>query len=268
MSRLIFYKQTIRQLITDLDASILVVAGHKNDRDVLLDLGFTNVVISNIDPRITDTEFHPYRFSFQDAHQLTFDDGEFDFVIAHASLHHCSSPHRALLEMYRVARIGLLAIEARDSLTMKLLKRLNLSPDYEWVGVFCMEEGKRGGVNNTEIPNFIYRWTENEFEKTINSVAPYAKHRFIYKYGFAPPGTPGIVRRDWLKRFVIFALQPIYKLFAFFFPKQQNLFACFVRKPILPDDLHEWVTLCEGKFKFNRAWAEKFLSNSPTSRTS
>ena len=35
-----------------------------------------------------------------------FEDGAFDFVVVHQGLHHCHSPHRGLLEMYRVARRG------------------------------------------------------------------------------------------------------------------------------------------------------------------
>jgi ubiquinone/menaquinone biosynthesis C-methylase UbiE len=40
----------------------------------------------------------------QDAENLSYDDRAFDLVVVHAGLHPCYSPHRALLEMYRVAR--------------------------------------------------------------------------------------------------------------------------------------------------------------------
>jgi ubiquinone/menaquinone biosynthesis C-methylase UbiE len=54
-------------------------------------------------------EFAPFSWSFQDAEQLSFEDEAFDYVFVHAGLHHCASPHRALLEMYRVARRGIMA---------------------------------------------------------------------------------------------------------------------------------------------------------------
>ena len=41
-----------------------------------------------------------------------------------------------------------------------------------------------GGVNNTEVPNFVYRWTEREFEKAINSFDPAHRHQFRYFYSF------------------------------------------------------------------------------------
>jgi ubiquinone/menaquinone biosynthesis C-methylase UbiE len=61
-----------------------------------------------------------------DAERLTYGDGSFDVVIAHAGLHHCHSPHRALLEMYRVARKAAIAFESRDSRLIRTAVRLGL----------------------------------------------------------------------------------------------------------------------------------------------
>lgn len=255
--RLQFYEQTVKQLLPNLNASILVVAGGKNDRDVFYRLGFTNVTISNLDTRMNDSEFHPYRWCLQDAQKLTYNDEAFDYVVEHAGLHHCGSPHKALLEMYRVSRIGLIAIEARDSLTMKLLKKINFTPDYEWAGVFYCEKGEFGGVNNTIIPNYIYRWTENEVEKTIKSFAPHAKPRITYRYGCSLPSSIKILNNNYLKKIIISIINPIYRLFIRIFPGQQNLFAFEVLKPVLPDDLHPWLKVQDGEIKWNRAWVEK-----------
>jgi SAM-dependent methyltransferase len=181
-TRISFYKNTINKWILNKNASILVVGGGETDRDVFIDLGFENVVISNLDSRLKGDEFAPYQWNFQRAEELTYDDLEFDFVVVHAALHHCETPHRALLEMYRVAKIGLIAFESRDSLLMNFLEKIELSPTYEHIAVYY-NDGKFGGVNNTEIPNYIYRWTEREIQKTISSYAPFAKHQFLYQYG-------------------------------------------------------------------------------------
>jgi ubiquinone/menaquinone biosynthesis C-methylase UbiE len=47
---------------------------------------------------------------------MAFDDNSFDFAIVHNGLHHCYSPHRGLLELYRVSRQGILVFEPRDTL--------------------------------------------------------------------------------------------------------------------------------------------------------
>jgi len=59
--------------------------------------------------------------------------------------------------------------------------KLNLTQVYEYFGIYL--NGYTGGVNNTKTPNFIYRQTEREIEKTIKSYATNAKHNFKYSYG-------------------------------------------------------------------------------------
>jgi SAM-dependent methyltransferase len=254
-SRLDFYAKTVDRLLRNRAASILVVAGDRADRDVFHQLGFTNVLISNLDARLKGDEFAPYRFSFQDARRLTFADREFDYAVVHDGLHHCSSPHAALLEMYRVARLGVVAIEARDSLVMRLALRLGLTEAYGHAAVLY-NACQFGGVNNTDIPNYVYRWSESEIEKTINAYAPHARHEFRYFYGSALPlmaqlGTGG------LKRGVVGALFALYRAFAWVAPRQQNLFAFYIGKPVLPAALHPWLELSDGRIAFNRGWATR-----------
>ena len=97
-----FYVDTIRKLIDKSvlrrDMKILVVCGGDWDKNALLECGFTNVVISNLDTRMDGHDYLPFQWSFQDAEKLDFDDDQFDVCIAHSGLHHCRSPHGALLE--------------------------------------------------------------------------------------------------------------------------------------------------------------------------
>lgn len=258
ISRFDFSEKVVRELITDLTASILVVAGDENDRDILSRIGFKNVVISNIDTRKTCASiFYPYSWNYQNAHVLTYKDMEFDYVVVNAALHHCSSPHRALLEMYRVARIGVLAFEGRDGFLIRFLRKIGFAQTYEWAGVFCFGGDKSGGVDNTEVPNYVYRWTEREIEKTINAYAPYANHKFIYRYGFSPPTTQNLFKNGSIKRFIISFFLPVYKLCVGFFPKQQNLFGFFIFKPSLSTDLLPWLALKDGCIQRNKEWVQK-----------
>jgi ubiquinone/menaquinone biosynthesis C-methylase UbiE len=253
--RIAFYRNTIDKWIENKNSSILVVGGGDTDYEVLRGLGYTNVVISNLDSRLSGDEFAPYQWSFQKAEELSYAEAEFDFVLVHAALHHCESPHRALLEMYRVAKIGLIAFESRDSLLMQFLVKISLTPDYEDIAVYY-NDGKFGGVNNTEIPNYIYRWTEREIEKTISSYAPFAKHYFLYQYGNDVPAS-AIMERKSLKKIIILLVKPFYQVFVILFPKQQNLFAFCVKKPTLPNDLYQWLQIQKGDIKFNYQWGQE-----------
>ncbi|MGA7305156.1 MAG: methyltransferase domain-containing protein, partial [Rhodothermales bacterium] len=103
-----FVKYLLERLVGDQildrgDAVLCVCAGTA-EREVFAGLGFTNVTISNLDERMTPGSFAPFAWSFEDAQKLSYDDGAFDVVFVADGLHHCSSPHLALTEMYRVAR--------------------------------------------------------------------------------------------------------------------------------------------------------------------
>ena len=138
-----FYSETLRRLLNDgwigLNSSVLVVCGGGYDRDVFHGLGFRRVTISNLDSRLDSrrdgSEFAPYPWSLQDVERLRFEDGAFDFVVVHQGLHHCHSPHRGLLEMYRVARRGMLAFEPRDTRLVRLGVRLGFGQEYEIAAV-------------------------------------------------------------------------------------------------------------------------------------
>lgn len=255
--RYIFAREVISNWIKEIDSKILIVGGGKEDSEIFLQLGFSNVTVSNLDSRMKGDEFKPFQWSYQDAENLDYSDSEFDFVIVHAALHHCQSPHRALLEMYRVAKKGIIAFESRDSFLMRILEKYHFTQTYEHAAVY-FNDGKYGGVNNTEIPNYIYRWTEREIEKTISSYSPYTNHIFQYKYSHDLPSTTGLERNNMIKFLVILIGQPLYKFFSLVFPEQQNLFAFYIQKDSVEQNLHPWLIAKEGKIQFNNDWAKAF----------
>ena len=42
----------------------------------------------------------------------------------------------------------------------------------------------KGGVDNTNIPNYVYRWTEREIIKLLKSYRPDLKHKIFFNYGY------------------------------------------------------------------------------------
>jgi SAM-dependent methyltransferase len=252
-----FYEDVVRRRISDKDASILVCGGGKTDARTFAKLGYRNVTMSNVDTRIDECDYSPYQWKFENAEALSFADGTFDYVVIHAAIHHASSPHKVLLEMYRVARKGMLAFEARDSALMHCLERFNLAVTYEHAAVYY-NDCKCGGVNNTDIPNFVFRWTEREIEKTIQSYAPHCRHTFMYEYGTGFPCAAELEAKGSLKHAFLVTMQPFYWLFTKIFVKQQNLFAFYVAKPSIPDTLFPWLIFDqqEQRIRFDKRWGD------------
>jgi ubiquinone/menaquinone biosynthesis C-methylase UbiE len=256
-----FYKKTIEELVSNKvlnrEMTILVVCGGNTDKQVLQSLGFKNVVISNINNQMNVDEFAPFRWSLQNAEKLDFDDNSFDFCIVHCGLHKCYSPHRALLEMYRVSKKGLFLFEPHDSFFSRLAVRLNLSLEYEHHSVFY---GKfsQGGAENSPIPNFNFRWTEREITKTIRSYAPYGRHTFQFKYDMRINWLQLQNRKNKLFYFIGLCSIPIIKKsFKFLFPKQSNNFSALILKPKLPEDLHPWLKWENNCITLNHDWFDK-----------
>jgi len=213
--RLGFYERVLGSLLEQglltREARVLVVAGGEVDREAFAALGFSDVTVTNL------SEAGDER---QDAEALTYPDDSFDVAVISAALHHCASPHRALLELYRVARRGLVAFEARDSALMRLALRLHVVDEYELTAV--ADNGfASGGVRNTAVPNYVYRWTEREVEKTIASAAPQRRHRFVWFRELELPVS--VLELSGKARWRL-AAQPL-KLVTKVFPKQANLFA-------------------------------------------
>lgn len=243
MERSGFYRRVLDKLLDDgllhREMSVLVVAGGTADRDAFHSLGFERVTISNVDEEVTAESLAPYEWAYQDAESLGYEDGSFDLTVVSAGLHHCRSPHRALLELYRVARVAALALESRDSSLMRLAVRLGAVDEYELAAVAA--HGLRsGGVANTSTPNYVYRWSEREVEKTVASFAPHARHRIRFFREFELPEALVAIDRG-ARANVLRLARPVVSGITRLLPRQANLFAFAIEKPRLPADLQPWM---------------------------
>lgn len=145
------------------DDSFLVVFGGEFDRVVMRLLELNNVTVTNKSNTVDGRQV--------DARLIPFPDGSFDHVVAHAGIHHCSRPHQAVCEMYRIALKSVMFFEAQDSWMMRRAVRLKLTADYEWNAI--LDHGlRRGGVDDLPIPNYVYRWTRREIEKLVRTLDP------------------------------------------------------------------------------------------------
>ncbi len=258
--RYAFVHDTLSKLlaegVVDREAPFLAVAAGEAEKRLFMELGFTKVTLSNLDVRMHADSYAPHAWRYGDAMNLPFEDDAFDMVFVSDGLHHCSSPHRALLEMYRVARLGVIVIESRDNFTMRLANWLNLSPEYELESV-ALEGLAFGGVNNTVIPNHIYRWTERDFEKTINTANPIGEHTFRYFYGLNLPFFHAKAKQSMAKYWIVKVLQPFVWLFTRLFKKQCNTFGLIALKPRIPEDVWPWLIVEDGEITINAPYMRK-----------
>ena len=92
----------------------------------------------------------------------------------------------------------------------------NYAEEFEKTAV--INNNLSGGVDNSDIPNFVYRWTEREVYKLISSYRPQIKHKIKFYYG------------NDVKLFRNFFLKFLFMIFFKVFKKQQNLFAFYIDK--------------------------------------
>ena len=88
--------------------------------------------------------------------------------------------------MYRVAKIGVLFLEPYDSWITRLGVKIGLGQRWEFAAVVA-HGCEYGGVANSAIPNYIYRWSRNDIQKTVECFAPYGEHTYRYFHALRMP---------------------------------------------------------------------------------
>jgi SAM-dependent methyltransferase len=134
---------------------VLVVAGGPFEREMFLELGFGRVTLTNLEGD------QPV-----DARALPYADGQFDLAFIEGALHHVDRPHQAIYELVRVSRRSVILAETQDHWLQRGMLRLGLGEPYELSAVRA-HGGRSGGVNNTGVPNYVYRWGPGELEKVF-----------------------------------------------------------------------------------------------------
>jgi ubiquinone/menaquinone biosynthesis C-methylase UbiE len=245
-----FYVRTLLALkargVLRVEDSVLVVAAGANDRASLLAAGFGNVVISNLDHHQGQTDYAPFKWMRLDAEKIELPDDSFDWVIVYAGLHHLGVPAQGVCEMFRVCRKGIACFEARDSWAMRLALKMSLTTDYELEPAF-LSGGLSGGYRNGPIPNYVYRWTEREFQKVIKSFYPAFQVDFQYYYGLSVALQRLKMARSAVRRGIGILLHGISRVFPAVFPRQGNQFGMVAIKTGI---LQPWLKIEDGQLQF------------------
>lgn len=228
-----FYVDVLRAALRDgalrPDDRVLVVCGGVRDEASLREAGLRNFELSNIGG---DVEV--------DVENLSYPDAAFDAAIVHSGLHHCASPHRGLLEMYRVARRCIILFEPADNFVTRMGQKLGIGQTYEFAAV----QGNRlecGGWRNTSVPNWVYRFTASEIRQTINCSAPFGPHRFRFYYRTRIPWRQLRARRNKVPLIVASAAAPVLRVLDAVGPVASNNLAAVILKPDLPAEKFPWL---------------------------
>tara|TARA_B100001027_G_scaffold73623_1_gene50262 strand:+ start:527 stop:1159 length:633 start_codon:yes stop_codon:yes gene_type:complete len=206
-----FYKENIIKYIISKDSKILVLGADKLDQSLFEELGYTNVIYSNYNDKEEKTKEHYLNILMQD---IKLEDNTFEYCVAHACVHHSSKPHNSILEMCRVASKGVIIIEANDCLLTRLACKLKISEEYEYSAIKANVDS--GGVDNSIIPNYVYRWTEREINKLLKSFEPNKEHQINFRYSHDIK----YINNSFLKF--------VFKIFFKIFKKQQNLMSIYI----------------------------------------
>jgi SAM-dependent methyltransferase len=225
------------------DDSFVAICAGQGDQALFEGLGLPNVTLTNIDIESGNVLGHtgaaapapetaPSQSSAHweqaDAQAMPYEDGRFDVAFVSDGLHHCRSPHLAVTEMYRVARKAVVVIESRDSAVLRAAMKARMTFAYEFNGRL-LQGREHGGVDFGPVPNFVYRWTEREFEKLLSTYDPAHVIDFSYHHGLSLPkrlgAKPGVnLLANGVARVV---------------PRQANTFAMVAKRGELKPYLHE-----------------------------
>jgi SAM-dependent methyltransferase len=251
----------------DVDATTLVIGGLQEDANVLRACKFTHITLSNIEGVSgNDDDSENLPILALDAEDIQLPNDSYDIVFAHEVLHHCRSPHRALCEMLRVAKQRVLIMEPNDSAFMNLLCRLRFSFPFEIVAV-VHNDYVRGGVRNSNVPNFIYRWSAHEVSKAASAFLaerPFSVYSDPYwdfnvdekqlarrqqtRIGMI---TRMIGARNFIR--MLHAAQAVLNTVGIL-RRQGNKFYCCIEKS---PNLRPWLLQQDGEIVFNRSFQRK-----------
>ena len=255
------------QLDVDNDR-VLVVGASIADYNILIRAGFKNITLSNLATALPEelNQENNINNLVIDAENIHLSDQSYDVVFAVEVLHHCRSPHRCLCEMMRTAKKYVIFLEPNDSLLMSLLIKFGLSFPYELPAVVGNNYIK-GGVRDSCVPNYIYRWNRHEVFKSASAyLAENEINLSCYSYWDLALDEERLLERDQTKLVGIANIVGpknflnLLKVFEAIVNKipliktQGNKFCCIISKT---NQLHPWLTGSDNLIKYNQEFGRK-----------
>jgi len=99
------------------------------------------------------------------AEDIKYPDNSFDYVLCKLALHHFGRPYRAIYEMMRVARKGIIMIEPVDPLSISPAL-LFLKIYFPWL----MRLLWKNRISHEPVGNYVFKISEREIEKICRAM--------------------------------------------------------------------------------------------------
>ncbi len=172
-------RDPIRTLINhDKNSSWLTIGDGRfgTDGHYLQKEGLKNVHCTDISDtllKIGKKEGYIESFSVENAENIRFDDGDFDYVFCKEAFHHFPRPYIALHEMFRVSKKAVVMIEPRDQLIAR--------PPFDFLMKCIRVIFKKNSLENTFEPvgNYVYSVSERELDKFMLGM----HYQYVAYYG-------------------------------------------------------------------------------------
>ena len=226
------WKFFIKQLVNFIkkEDEVLIISGSITEVFILKKYGYENITITYYDEKTKiniEQEFKNINFIKLDLSKNNFDIKKYNYVIICNTLHHLNKPHQTILNLYDIANKGLMIFEGNDSFVTRILSKINLMETFENSAI--SKDGK-GGLLNSNVANYIYRWTEREIAKLLFSYDPKHKNKLYFNYSY------DLFNKEVQKKinFAFKFFSPILKIIAHIifkiFPNQGNILITFIKK--------------------------------------
>jgi len=140
-------------------------------------------------------------FRIADSTNLPFPDNSFDIVSVHDGLHHLNNPKKAVKEMARLAKKGIIIIEPARALITELSILLGVSLRYEGT-------------------DFVYRFKKDELTSWLKEFR--IKKVLIKRYIMYYPHQPGRFFRIFDNRILFYIAQKLFQVLNILLGKSGN----------------------------------------------
>jgi Methyltransferase domain len=247
---------------------VLVVGASQADYNILVRAGFKKITLSNLSTElVAGLGGNAGKENvIIDVENIDLPDRSCEVLFAYDVLHHCRSPHRGLCEMMRVAKKHVIICEPNDSLLMSLLTKMGLSFPFELPAVIDNDYIK-GGVRDSCVPNYIYRWNTHEVAKVATTyLAEYEIQVSGYSYWDLTLDEDRLMERDQTKLVTLAKImgpgnfikllkvaESILNLIPLAKSRGNKFFAVISKT----EQLRPWLTRRDGDIQFNREFGPK-----------
>jgi hypothetical protein len=124
-----------------------------------------------------------------------------------------------------------------------------------------------GGVRNTSIPNYIYRFSAQEARKTLLCFEPRLKLEFQFQYYLQMPWDQLRMKKTRLAIVAVTVARPLLQLAQRIMPRIfANQIAVVVLKPEGTSGVHPWLVREGEEITLDKAWLGTRYQGSPVQK--